>query len=317
MPAGPAVHPASAVSTVLHYAAPLTSGAPDEPWCIDALSRPPEVIFNFRMVPHETVVMDLRDSEVRPTLDTMGFEKVIAPTRVDQRALAGQSGPALDRYRRETIELLTSVTGAARVELFDATLRRQDATPSGAAPNQTPHLRVHVDQTPSSARARAVLRGGEERRYGRFQIVNVWRPLLEPVRNYPLALCDYRSLDVRADLVATRLDFPDWLKDRESYSVKHSARHRWHYWRSLSPDEVLLFKCYDSASRSLALAAGDAGAGAGDAGAGYGGAEPPGTPGAAADVAGLCPHTAFYDDNGPAEGHLRTSLEIRAVLFYD
>ncbi|MFD3731826.1 CmcJ/NvfI family oxidoreductase [Streptomyces sp. NPDC058632] len=289
----------SDVSTVLHYAAPLTPGSPDDDWCIDALSRPPEVTLNFRMVPHEVTVTDLRDSSVRPTLDTMGFERVAAPTRVDQHALAENSEPALERYRQETAELLTSVTGADAVEFFDATLRRQDATPSGATPHQAPHLRVHVDQSPNSARARAALHGGEGRRFGRFQIVNVWRPLLQPVRNYPLALCDYRSLNPSADLVATRLEFPEWLKDRESYSVKHDSRHRWHYWRSLSPDEVLLFKCYDSASRSLALAAD--------------GAERPGL----ADVAGLCPHTAFHDEKGPDVGHLRTSLEMRAVLFYD
>ncbi|MFI7412210.1 CmcJ/NvfI family oxidoreductase [Streptomyces sp. NPDC049627] len=289
----------SAVSTVLHYAAPLTPDAPDDDWCIDALSRPPEVVLNFRMVPHETTVTDLRDSAVRPTLDTMGFERAAAPTRADQRALAEKSAPALEQYRRETAELLTSVTGATKVEFFDATVRRQDATPSGATPHQAPHRRVHVDQSPNGARARAARHGVEGRRFRRFQIVNVWRPLLEPVRNYPLALCDYRSLDLSADLVATRLEFPEWLKDRENYSVKHNPRHRWHYWRSLTPDEALLFKIYDSASRSLALAAD--------------GTERPGL----TDVAGLCPHTAFYDEKGPGIGHLRTSLEMRAVLFYD
>ncbi|MFF0161864.1 CmcJ/NvfI family oxidoreductase [Streptomyces sp. NPDC005263] len=289
----------SAVSTVLHYAAPLASGPPDGDWCVDALSRPPEVILNFRMVPHEATVTDLRDSSVRPTLDTMGFEKAAVPTRADQRALAENSETALERYRQETAELLTSVTGADAVEFFDATLRHQDANPSGATPHQAPHQRVHVDQSPNSARVRAALHGPERRRFGRFQIINTWRPLLRPVRNYPLALCDYRSLDPGADLVATRLEFPEWLKDRESYSVKHNSRHRWHYWRSLAPDEVLLFKCYDSASRSLALAAD--------------GADRPGL----ADVAGLCPHTAFYDEEGPDTGHLRTSLETRAVLFYD
>ncbi|MEU3186552.1 CmcJ/NvfI family oxidoreductase [Streptomyces sp. NPDC006923] len=295
----------SAVSTVLHYAAPLTPGSPDDDWCVDALSRPPEVILNFRMVPHETTVEDLRDSAERPTLDTMGFERVTAPTTADQRGLAENSAPALERYRGETAELLTSVTGADAVEFFDATLRRQDAAPSGATPHQAPHLRVHVDQSPNSARERAARHGGKDRRFGRFQIVNIWRPLMEPVRNYPLALCDYRSLDPSSDLVATRLKFPEWLKDRESYSVKHNPRHRWHYWRSLSPDEVVLFKCYDSASRSLALAA--------DGADGAGGTGRP----ESADVAGLCPHTAFYDAKGPSLGHLRTSLEMRAVLFYD
>ncbi|MET9290603.1 CmcJ/NvfI family oxidoreductase [Streptomyces sp. NPDC003077] len=293
------------VSTVLQYAAPLTPDSPDDGWCIDALSQPPEVVLNFRIVPHEATVTDLRGSDVRPTLDTMGFEKVTAPARADQRALAEGSEEAREQYRRETAELLRSLTGAAAVEFFDATLRRQDAAPTGTTPHQAPHLRVHVDQTPNSARARAARHTGEDRRFGRFQIINVWRPLLEPVRNYPLALCDFRSLDPAADLVATRLDFPEWLKDRESYSVKHSPGHRWHYWHALAPDEAIVFKCYDSASRDLALAANDA--------SGTSGTERPGL----ADVAGVCPHSAFFDEDGPSTGHLRTSLEMRAVLFYD
>jgi cephamycin C biosynthesis protein len=162
-------------------------------------------------------------------------------------------------------------------------------------------LRVHVDQSPKSARARAADHTGPGRPFRRFQIVNIWRPLIEPVRNFPLALCDYRSLDLSADLVPTRLRFPAWLKDRENYSVRYNPGHRWHYWGSLSPDEVILFKCYDSASRGLALA---------DEGAECGERDD------LIDTAGLCPHTAFFDEKGPATGHLRTSLEMRALLFY-
>ncbi len=124
------------VSTVLHYAAPLTPDAPDDDWCIDALTRPPEVVLNFRTVPHHTTVTDLRDSAERPTLDTAGFERVTAPTSAGQRALAHNRAPALERYRQETAELLTSVTGADAVEFFDATLRRQDAAPPAPPPTR-------------------------------------------------------------------------------------------------------------------------------------------------------------------------------------
>jgi len=307
----------------LYYAAPLTPGGRDDDWCIDAVSRPPEVLFNFRKVPVETAITDLRDGGPQPELDAAGFERVVAPTRVDQRALADGSASALERYERETGELLRSRTGADAVLFFDATLRREDTDTPRDPAHQSAHQRVHVDQSPRSAWARAADHGGPRRR---FQIVNVWRPLLAPVRNFPLTMCDYRSVDPAADLVVTRLDFPAWLKDRENYSVKHNPGHRWHdwdsltrqarsprraprpaghcwyYWDSFTPDEVVLFKCYDSASRGLALAAGDTGD-TGDRDL--------------AAVAGLCPHTAFFDENGPTTGRLRVSLELRALLFYD
>ncbi|MQT02636.1 7-alpha-cephem-methoxylase [Streptomyces jumonjinensis] len=288
----------SAISSLLYYSAPLTPTSGDDDWCIDAVSQPPEVLFNFRKVATETTITDVRGSTILPKLDTMGFEKITAPTRVDHRDLVERSAPSIERYQRETEELLKSLTGADTIEFFDATVRREDAGIPGDPSSQSPHLRVHVDQSPKSALARAAEYGEPGRRFRRFQIINIWRPLIEPVRNFPLAVCDYRSVNLSADLVATRLDFPAWLKDRENYSVRYNPGHRWYYWGSLSPDEVMFFKCYDSASRDLALFGEDT--------------ERPGL----ADVAGLCPHTAFFDEKGPTTGHLRTSLEMRALLFH-
>ena len=126
----------------------------------------------------------------------------------------------------------------------------------------------------------------------------MWRPLIAPVRNFPLAVCDYRTVDVAGDLVVTRLRFPAWLADRENFSVRYNPSHRWYYWRGLAPDEVMVFKCFDSASAGLA-----------------GVSEGAGAPGSL-DVSGLCPHTAFVDPDGPTTGRLRTSVELRALVLY-
>lgn len=291
------------VSTRLYYAAPLEDAGTREGWVIDAVSRPPEILTNFRKVPVDVEIADLREVDVRPTLDDAGFERVARPTRVDQRELAARAEPAIAAYQQETCALLQARTGADDVVIFDATWRSEDPDAVPGGPNQSAHLRVHVDQNPASARARAAHHAGPastkpSRPFHRFQIVNVWRPLLAPVRNYPLALCDYRTVDVAADLVTTRLCFPAWLKDGENYSVTFNARHRWYHWAALTPDEALIFKCYDSASRTLALASD--------------GAERPGL----LDVAGLCPHTAFFNPGGPSHGRLRTSLELRALVLY-
>lgn len=285
------------VSTLLYYGAPLTPDQ-DDHWVIDGVSQPPEQIWNFRKVAVETAITDLRDGTFHPSLDEAGFEMRRAPTEADQQALLEKSASALEQYQAETGALLHSLTNADAVVFFDATVRHEDTGAAHALPAQSAHLRVHVDQNPRSALARAVNHGGADRQFRRFQIINVWRPLIEPVRNFPLALCDYRSVDLATDLVRTELKFPDWLKDRENYSLKANPNHRWYYWSLLSPDEALIFKCYDSASRGLALVSE--------------GTEHDGL----LDVAGLCPHSAFFDENGPSSGRLRTSLEMRALLFY-
>jgi cephamycin C biosynthesis protein len=282
---------------LLYYGAPLTGR--EDNWVIDAVSRSPEVIWSFRKVAVKTAVTDLRDGTLHPRLDQMGFEKLLVPTQVDQQALSDRVASSIEQYEAETAALLKSLTNADDVVFFDATVRRENPATPPVAPVQSAHLRVHVDQNPRSAMLRAVNHGGQGRKFRRFQIVNVWRPLLEPVRNFPLALCDYRSLDLSADLVVTQLNYPAWLKDRENYSLKVNANHRWYYWAALSPEEAIVFKCYDSASRALALASE--------------GTEREGL----MDVAGLCPHTAFFDESGPATGCLRTSLEMRALLFYN
>lgn len=286
-----------AVSTLLYYGAPLTPEQ-DGDWIIDGVTRPPEQIWNFRKVAVEAAITDLRDGTFQPSLDDTGFEMCLCPTEVDQQALLEKSAPALAQYEAETGALLQSLTNADAVVFFDATVRTEDTDASQGSATQSAHLRVHVDQNPHSALARAVNHGGAERQFRRFQIINVWRPLIDPVRNFPLALCDYRSVNLATDLVRTELKFPAWLKDRENYSLKFNPDHRWYYWGALSPDEALIFKCYDSASRGLALASE--------------GTERDGL----LDVAGLCPHSAFFDENGPTSGRLRTSLEMRALLFY-
>lgn len=285
------------MSSPLYYGAPLTPSSRHDDWCIDAVSRPPDVLFNFRKVPTEMIVTDLREGAIEPRLDDTGFEKMAAPNGADQRALLAGSSASITQYQRETAELLKSRINADEVLFFDVTLRQEGTGAPVNSSSQSAHQRVHVDQTPKAARTRATSHG-PGRRFRRFQIINIWRPLIEPVRNFPLAMCDYQSVNATADLVVTKLCFPAWLKDRESYSVRHNSRHRWYYWHSLTPDEALIFKCYDSASRDLAVASGDT------------------ERGDLLDVAGLCPHTAFFDARGPTTGHLRISIEMRALVFY-
>ena len=288
------------VNASLYYSAPLVENGREDDWVIDAVTSPPDILMNFRRLAVETRIADLRASgDIRPALDKAGFEKRTVPAHVDPEALLGRSPLALAAYQLQTEELLRSMTGADDVIFFDVTFRQEDGSASRDGPYQSAHQRVHVDQNPRSARARAALHAGDRmKRYRRFQIVNVWRPLLAPVRNYALAFCDFESLDPAAELVPTRLHFPPWLKDRENYSLKRGASHRWYFWSGLSPEEAVVFKCHDSASRTLAMASGDDGHED------------------LLDVSGLCPHTAFFDENGPRDGCLRTSVETRALLFY-
>lgn len=117
----------------------------------------------------------------------------------------------------------------------------------------------------------------------RFQIINLWRPIHHVAIDHPLALCDFRSVDRKTDLVPTTLKYPD--RDGETFSVQYNANHRWKYLRGMETDEVVLIKCYDSVEDG--------------------------------SVAVLTPHTAFQDPTTPPDAPLRESIELRALVFYD
>ena len=103
---------------------------------------------------------------------------------------------------------------------------------------------VHVDQTQAAAVARVHRHLPEAEAPSllakRFQIINLWRPIHHVALDWPLALCDYRTVDRAHDLVPTTLKYPD--HDGETFSVKFNPANRWKYVRGMEPDEFVLIK---------------------------------------------------------------------------
>ena len=75
---------------------------------------------------------------------------------------------------------------------------------------------------------------------GRFQMINLWRPIANPAIDWPLALCDYRSLNVKKDTFPASLVFPDY--EAETVLMKYNENHKWKYLHGLTPDEFILIK---------------------------------------------------------------------------
>ena len=103
---------------------------------------------------------------------------------------------------------------------------------------------MHVDQTHASATARVhrhlPASAAPALLARRFQIINLWRPLRHAAWDWPLALCDYRSVDAARDLVPTTLVYPD--REGETLSVRYNPGHRWKYLSGMEPDEFVLIK---------------------------------------------------------------------------
>lgn len=169
--------------------------------------------------------------------------------------------------------------------IFDHTIRRQSPeTPSGGrTPLRGPVQRVHIDQSYSASLSRVPHHLPEEAERllkGRVQIINVWRPI-KTVQRDPLAVAEAHSVP-DTDLVPIGLIYP--TRRGETYAVKHNSAHRWYYKKGLTPDEVLLIKCFDSK-----------------------------TDGRARRV----PHTAFEDPTSSADAPARESIEVRCLVFHE
>ena len=190
-----------------------------------------------------------------------------------------------DVYYPEAQRVLTELTGADRVFIFDHTQRRRinGAVDRAAGTPRQPATRVHVDHTAKSGpqRVRDFLgANADELLRGRVQVINLWRPIRGPVQDAPLAVCDASSV-ASADLVPSDLVYPNRVG--EIYAVTYSPAHRWFYVPEMREDETLLLKCYDSATDGRAR---------------------------------FAPHTAFDDPTAPVDAAPRESIEIRTLVFH-
>jgi len=219
------------------------------------------------------------------SLDTAGFGYYKGAAKY---TAFGSEEEVKREYYPESIELVKRLTGATRVVPFDHTIRRRRPGEIDDSPEKRqPVPQVHVDQTESSAIARVHRHLPEsdapQLLSKRFQIINLWRPIGRPAFDWPLALCDFRSIDRKVDLVPTILRYPD--RDGETFGVKYNSGHKWKYVKGMTPEEFVLIKCFDSRDDGK--------------------------------TAILTPHTAFQDPTTPPDAPLRESIELRLLVFYD
>jgi len=263
------------VKTTLNYYKDPQDGSLPHPTYIDRLEtyeRPVET--------HHVTVHDVSGREDEYSLDANGFQfhRHVATEKdfLDDDQIKAS-------YFPETEQLLKDVTGASRIFIFDHIIRRHSPTSSSrdrTAPG--PFQRVHIDQSYTAALSRVsyhLPEDAEKLLKGRVQIINVWRPIKQVVRD-PLAVAEAHSVP-DTDLVPTALIYAN--RKGETYQVRHSASHKWYYKYGLTPEEVLFIKCFDSK-----------------------------TDGRARRV----PHTAFVDPTTDDSLPARESIEVRALVFH-
>ncbi|KAI3325395.1 hypothetical protein HD806DRAFT_521007 [Xylariaceae sp. AK1471] len=205
-----------------------------------------------RNYPHreETVpIRDIRGHERDFTLDSHSFTAL--PNRFNLGIDFTKPEDITEKYLPWVKDLLfETLPGSQSVCIFDYTLRKAS---SEKRPSRQVH-KIHIDQSPNGAllRARRHLPPKDvaaiENGKAHFRIINVWKPIFRPVRDHPLAVAEFRSLQA-ADLVPVRQVYPDYVG--ETYAVMYRYGQRFRYWSDMMPFDVLLFQCFDSRERRL------------------------------------------------------------------
>jgi hypothetical protein len=198
-----------------------------------------------------------------------------------------------ERYYPEVQAVVRALTGALAVIAFDHNVRSAARAARGEPGVRVPVDQVHNDYTERSGpkRKREILEaaGRSDLADRRVAFVNLWRPIVGPVQDNPLALCAARSVSPQ-DLVETDIHHfgeDDLAVPRHSgqiYSVRHNPAHRWFYLSDMRPDELLLLKCYDSRTDGRAR---------------------------------FMPHTGFQNPACPPRFVPRESIEARTLVVFD
>jgi hypothetical protein len=279
--------------TALNYAQPaLDTVQAALNYIIDNGEKP--VVYNGRPgdgVPQRTgefqpqmiAIADARPLAGQLSLDREGFLFQKYPTRVVDFYDDEQVRTV---YYAEVEQLLKQLTGASRVHIFDHTIRVEDDGKRGQQVVRAPVPVIHNDYTLRSGpqRVRDLLEPAEAQHYlqHRFVEVNVWRPIANtPVLTTPLAVADAQSIALE-DFIATDLVYADRVG--EIYQLAFNPEHRWYYFPKMHKGEIMLLKCYDSATDGRAR---------------------------------FTAHTAFKDPTAPADAAPRESIEVRTLIAFD
>jgi hypothetical protein len=236
---------------------------------------------------HTVVISDARPAAPRLSLDDDGFILRRNPTEMTSFFDLGRIHQV---YLREVQRLIVDVSGARDTIVLEHVIRG----PHRMAENYPAYgrhmlgwaVKAHIDGDEATYRTWAAHLAGSDLvarcETEPFAVYNVWRPLA-PVEHMPLALCHATTVH-RDDLIPSFYEgrYPG-MPDTEYYPaityfhLAHNPAHHWYYFPDMHPDEVVIFKQWDTD-----------------------------------DSKALCvPHSAFHDPTSRTDARPRQSIEVR------
>ena len=246
-------------------------------------------------MPSNTLISDARLAE-DIGLESSGFQLFHRPSSVDDFL---NNKEVMRIYYDECKTLAKELTGASVAFTYDHLIREPGQQISGGGTDGQPHVTgedqgggyigtAHMDYTDTTTWTDYLAVHNEQPPNSAVRTIslNFWRGLSTVVDDYPLAICDARSVK-KKDLFETVVfgygaSNYSWHDiGIETYSVKYSEDQQWYYFPRMTPEEVLVIKSYDS----LGV------------------------------IGNTCPHSAFNNPAANPDSPPRRSIELRVLCF--
>lgn len=249
-------------------------------------------------------VYDIREQSQPPQLASEGFQLVEHPTMLKEEQFMRYQSPEgkqfiQDAYWPEVRRLLEkTIPGAEKVVPWHFSVR--NAMP-GLHPDEVffmrtgvaqPQVNIHCDNDHTTAKAHMVRAFGEQGatellgKYKRWCMVNTWRPIGQAVQSWPLVIVDHSEVpNWQYETHVTRIhrsNDPAYYKKYDNF-LKHDPAYIYRYVSQHTPEEVIMFRDYDSRQ----------------------------------DRYRGTPHGAFQDDDTPTNAPPRRSIEVRSFVFFE
>ncbi|KAI2616844.1 hypothetical protein GGR54DRAFT_609055 [Hypoxylon sp. NC1633] len=240
------------VTTVIKYLKPLALYQTEKPFKIafDVSEIAEAQKTNHEFVDHHISVTDVRGTEDQFTLDKNGFQFCKLPTSLRKDDFDSDEIVRSQLYS-EVKELVGGLMpqGTEVVILGHKRRERRPGFPAVVAysiPLPHPVVYAHADFTSDGAaiRLEPVWNERPDLRGRRFQMVNVWRVTKGPNQDWPLACCDYQSIDVDNDIEQS--DVIHRTHIGENCMLLPNSSHKWYYLDNQGVDEVIVFRHCDS-----------------------------------------------------------------------
>ncbi|CAF3508865.1 unnamed protein product [Rotaria sp. Silwood1] len=243
----------------------------------------------MEQVPIPVIIHDLRGKEKIVDLDTNGLE--VLQYGITLQEEFQDDSEEQRAYYEEVSNFLKKHLNASRVIVYHHVFRVRGPPRTADQCDQThrnPAFDPHVDSDSSGIRKKVKEILGEEEAdnvmQNRYQAINVWRPFgPNAIIDKPLAICDYRSIDVEKDVHL--IELRGSINTSTAYTITRSTQdtHVWYYLSQMRSNEMFIFKIFDSKS----------------------------------DVAQFAFHTAFINENVLPSNVEQKSIELRCFVFYD